>query len=108
MLRKLAKIATKLDQNGLTKEADILDQFIRKLAIDGDNDFVDTEGSGSFEEEKEGLPDISGLDHESEPDHESESCQKCWQDGFEAGRMNSSAGEYEEEDEDFDNEEVPF
>jgi len=32
MLKDLVKIANKLDQIGLTKEADILDNFVKKLA----------------------------------------------------------------------------
>ena len=35
MLSKLAKIANRLDSIGLTKEADVLDAFIKKLAEDG-------------------------------------------------------------------------
>ena len=38
MLRGIVKIANKLDSLGLTKEADMLDQFIRKLASDTDDD----------------------------------------------------------------------
>ena len=33
-LSKLAKLATKLDSKGLTKEADIIDELIKKLAED--------------------------------------------------------------------------
>jgi hypothetical protein len=39
MLVKLAKIANRLDGLGLTKEADILDNFIKKIASEGDDDF---------------------------------------------------------------------
>lgn len=37
MLVKLAEIANRLDTLGLTKEADILDNFIRKIASEGDD-----------------------------------------------------------------------
>lgn len=38
MLRGIVKIANKLDSLGLTKEADMLDQFIAKIASDIDDD----------------------------------------------------------------------
>jgi hypothetical protein len=43
MLSKLAKIANRLDSIGLTKEADVLDAFIRKVAGDLDGTNFDTE-----------------------------------------------------------------
>ena len=43
MLSKLAKIANRLDSIGLTKEADVLDAFIRKVADDLDGTNFDTE-----------------------------------------------------------------
>jgi len=49
MLSKLAKIANRLDSLGLTKEADILDTFIRKVALDLPN--TDIEGLPDSPEE---------------------------------------------------------
>ena len=39
MLSKLAKIANRLDSIGLTKEADVLDAFIRKVASDSSREY---------------------------------------------------------------------
>lgn len=36
MIKELLKIASKLDQVGLTKEADVIDSLIRKLAEEGE------------------------------------------------------------------------
>lgn len=105
-LRRLVKIATKLDSKGFTKEADILDQFIQKLA--GTN----------FEEEKYGLSDVSGPDYnpedsefseeenESEPNHESIECQECYNRGYEAGIKDSSGSDFETSEEVFPDEET--
>lgn len=55
-LRELTKVAQKLDEVGLIKEADFLDYVIRKLAIDGDKkdkeDFINSLGAQDFDEAK--------------------------------------------------------
>ena len=49
MLSKLAKIANRLDSIGLTKEADVLDAFIRKVSNELDGTNYDTETSAPVE-----------------------------------------------------------
>lgn len=56
MIRELVKVATRLDSLGLTKEADVIDALIRKMAMDetGDDEFYKMWNSLS-EEEKDKL-----------------------------------------------------
>lgn len=51
MLHQLAKLASRLDSVGLTKEADVLDAFIKRAA-DGDYSEVSGEYHPSAEEEE--------------------------------------------------------
>jgi hypothetical protein len=50
MIKDLVKVATKLDSLGLTKEADIVDGLIRKIAETGDDEFYTMWNSLSNEE----------------------------------------------------------
>jgi hypothetical protein len=50
MLKDLIKVATRLDALGLTKEADVVDALIRKIAETGDDEFYTMWNSLSDEE----------------------------------------------------------
>jgi len=50
MLVKLAKIANRLDSLGLTKEADILDNFIKKIASEGDDDSIEGDDDSELDD----------------------------------------------------------
>jgi hypothetical protein len=53
MIKDLVKVATKLDSLGLTKEADVVDALIRKIAETGDDEFSTMWNSLSNEEKDE-------------------------------------------------------
>jgi hypothetical protein len=55
MLSKLAKIANRLDSIGLTKEADVLDAFIRKVAASDNIELVAADIANNINDEYPGI-----------------------------------------------------
>jgi len=63
MLKKLAKVANRLDQLGLTKEADVLDRFINKLAQMEDMSESDDDSSESSARVAKAIENSAGMPH---------------------------------------------
>lgn len=63
MLKKLAKVANRLDQLGLTKEADVLDRFLNKLAQMEDMSESDDDSSESSGRVAKAIENSAGMPH---------------------------------------------
>ena len=66
MIKELVKVATKLDELGLTKEADFLDKMIEKISTDNDIDWTGKDSGGTEIDDVDVVPEFEdNLPHRS-------------------------------------------